>query len=86
MTGVDILAAFINILAWVLIIAIIVRALMSWFPNLQGGGLSRVLDDITEPILSPIRRMLPPVGGMDFSPILAVVLLGVIRYVILYAL
>jgi YggT family protein len=83
LTGVDIIAAFINILSWVLIIAIIVRSLMSWFPNFQGGGLSRVLDDITEPILAPVRRVLPPVGGMDFSPIIAVLVIGVVRYVVL---
>jgi YggT family protein len=82
-TGVDILATFIDILAWVLVIAIIVRALMSWFAQSQGSSLGRVLDDITEPILMPIRRMLPPVGGLDFSPILAIVLIQVVRYVVI---
>lgn len=81
MTGLDILATFIDILAWVFIIAIIVRALMSWLPSLQISSFARVLDDITEPVMTPIRRVLPPAGGIDFSPIVAIVLIQVIKYV-----
>jgi YggT family protein len=83
LTGADILATFIDILTWVFIIAIIVRALMSWFPGTQGSSLARLLDDVTEPVLRPIRRVLPPAGGMDFSPIIALVLIYGIRYLAL---
>lgn len=83
MTGTDIIATFISILGTILIFAIIIRALLSWFQPAQGSGLTRVLDDVTEPILAPIRRMLPPVGGMDFSPILALILIYVVRYVLI---
>ena len=82
MTGTHILATFISILSTVLIFAIIIRALLSWFQPAQGTGLTRVLDDVTEPILAPIRRMLPPVGGMDFSPILALILIYAVSYVL----
>lgn len=68
------LISFIHILATVLVIAIIIRALMSWIMPQDGSGLTRVLLDITEPILAPIRRVLPPVAGIDFSPILAMIL------------
>jgi YggT family protein len=40
------------------------------------------LQDITEPVLTPIRRVLPPVGGIDFSPLLAMVLLQVVGSVL----
>jgi YggT family protein len=80
---IDTAVSFIHILATVLIIAIIIRALMSWFmPQDGGGGLSRVLLDITEPILAPIRRILPPVGGIDFSPILAMILIQLVSTVL----
>lgn len=69
---------FIHILANVLLIAIIVRALMSWIMPQDSSGFTRVLLDITEPILAPIRRVLPPVSGIDFSPILAMILVQLV--------
>lgn len=73
---------FISILGTVLSFAIIIRALMSWIMPAGGAGLSRVLVDVTEPILAPIRRVLPPVGGIDFSPLLAIILINVITNVL----
>ncbi len=73
---------FIHILATVLLIAIIIRALMSWIMPQDGSGLTRVLLDITEPILAPIRRVLPPVAGIDFSPILAMILVQLVSQLV----
>lgn len=73
---------FIHILATVLVIAIIIRALMSWIMPQDGSGLTRVLLDITEPILAPIRRVLPPVAGIDFSPILAMILVQLVSQLV----
>jgi YggT family protein len=75
---VNTLISFIHILATVLVIAIIIRALMSWIMPQDGSGLTRVLLDITEPILAPIRRVLPPVAGIDFSPLLALILVQLV--------
>ena len=73
---------FIHILATVLVIAIIIRALMSWIMPQDGSGLTRVLLDITEPVLAPIRRVLPPVAGIDFSPILAMILVQLVSQLV----
>lgn len=61
------------------VIVLIARALLSWFPMHSGSPLLplvRVLDRLTEPVLAPIRRILPPVraGGMaiDLSIIIAI--------------
>jgi YggT family protein len=61
------------------VFVLIVRALLSWFPTAPGSGLSRVLrglDVITEPVLRPVRRILPPIraGGMgiDLSVIIVI--------------
>jgi YggT family protein len=58
--------------------AIIVRVLFSWLPidrdSPAMGGILRVLYAITEPILGPIRRAIPSLGGLDFSPLIAIVL------------
>lgn len=74
----DVAVEFIHILSTVLAFAIIIRALMSWFMPGDGSGIMRVLFDITEPVLAPIRRVLPPVGGIDFSPIVGIVLVQLI--------
>lgn len=74
----DIVVTFIGYLTVALTVAIIVRALMSWFVPNDSTGISRVLGDITDPILTPIRRVLPPVGGIDFSPLLALILVQLV--------
>jgi YggT family protein len=74
-----------GIIAWVLqayVIVIFARVILSWFPITPGTPLAsaaRVLYALTEPVLGPIRRVLPPMrlGGMglDLSPI--IVLIGI---------
>ena len=78
MTITDTLVTFISILGTVLSLAIIIRALMSWVMPVNGAGFSRVLIDVTEPILAPIRRWLPPLGGIDFSPLIAIIAIQVV--------
>jgi YggT family protein len=58
---------------------LIIRSLMSWFPNLDySNPFVRLMYDITEPVLGPIRRAVPPTGGMDWSLLIAVIGLRVI--------
>jgi YggT family protein len=74
-----------GIIAWVLqayVIVIFARVILSWFPITPGtpmASVARVLYAVTEPVLGPIRRVLPPMrmGGMglDLSPI--IVLIGI---------
>ncbi len=78
----DIIASFINILGTVLTLAIFIRALMSWFMPNDGSGLGRLLQEITDPVLRPIRQILPPVSGIDFSPIVAMILIQVVKSVL----
>jgi YggT family protein len=52
--------------------AIFARIILSWFPVNPGGAMAQifsVLYSITEPVLGPVRRMMPRVGMIDFSPI-----------------
>lgn len=76
-------ASFISILGTVLYVLIIVRALLSWIAPAAGGDIMRVLVDVTEPILMPIRRILPPLGGLDLSPLVAMILIYVIQDILL---
>jgi YggT family protein len=75
---------FLNLLITVLTVAILIRALLSWIPNLDTRNpLVRLLHQITDPILEPARRLIPPIGGMDISPIVVILALQLLQRVLL---
>ncbi|MCX7681563.1 MAG: YggT family protein [Anaerolineae bacterium] len=55
--------------------AIIIRAFLSWFNVSYHHPVGRFLFEITEPLLAPLRRYVPIIGGFDFTPMVALVLL-----------
>lgn len=59
-------------------LVILARVLMSWVQVDPDSPLARTLIDLTEPVLGPIRNALSPAAGLDFSPIIAIVLLNVL--------
>ncbi len=69
-----------------LIYLLIAAALLSWFPIDPRNRWIRLLHSITDPILHPIRAIVPPIGGFSFDILIAVLLLGVIQRVFLRAL
>jgi YggT family protein len=73
-----VLVTFIQLLATVLWFLLIARVVLSWTNPRGGGGLVAFVYQATEPLLAPIRRVLPPTGGMDWSPLVAMLILGVI--------
>lgn len=77
---------FVDILFNVLSVAIFARVLLSWFPVNSTNVLVRILFDITEPILAPLRRVIPAIGMIDISPVVALLALQVIRMLLLASL
>ena len=76
--------AFINVLAGALMIAILVRVVLSWIPNARlPFGLGDFVFSVSEPILSPIRRAMPFFGGIDFSPFIALLAIQLVSSLIL---
>ena len=58
---------------------LLARVLLSWFPNVdRSNPIIQLLYDITEPVLRPIRDMLPPNGMFDLSPLIAFLIIQVI--------
>ncbi|MBN1679179.1 MAG: YggT family protein [Anaerolineae bacterium] len=57
---------------------ILARVLMSWVQIDPNSSLARAIYDLTEPVLQPVRNMLPPASGLDFSPIIVIILLQVV--------
>ena len=70
---------FITILTW----SIVARALISFLPIDQGSTIYQVLFRITEPVIDPIRRVLPSTGMLDLSPLAAILLLIVLQQMVI---
>jgi len=81
------LVYLIHLVFEVLFLLIIVQAILSWIPRARYRyrEATRILDRIVNPMLDPFRRLLPPskTGGIDLSPILAIVALQIIERLIL---
>ena len=65
-------------MTWVLTALIFFRAILSWFPIDPRNPLMTILYDITEPILAPLRTVLPRIGMMDITPLVAIILIQII--------
>lgn len=70
------------------IAVIFIYVLMSWFPHDRGlaGSIYEALGSICEPYLGFFRRLIPPAGGIDFSPIVAIIVLKLIARLIIWIL
>ncbi len=75
----DYIGRFLWVLVTILQLAIVGRALISWFPVDPRNPLVRVLYEITEPVLAPLRRVIPRIGVIDITPMVAIVVLAAIQ-------
>lgn len=72
-------------LIWAYIIVLVLRAVLSWFPLRPDSGtatLSRFLRDLTEPLLRPLRSVIPPAGMFDLSFLVLMLGLFVLQQVL----
>jgi YggT family protein len=69
----------IDMLFMVYMIMLFTRILSSWIPELQGTQLMAFVSYYTDPYLSIFRKIIPPLGMMDLSPIVAFLALGLIE-------
>ncbi len=72
------LFGFIRIVCQVLTIAIFLRAILSWFSPTPTNMATVILYRVTEPLLAPLRRIIPRAGMLDFTPLIAIILLQLI--------
>ncbi len=66
---------------WLLVVA---RVFMSWINPRFDGAVGRFLFDTTEPLISPIRRVMPQTGMFDWAPLILLLGLGILLRVALY--
>ncbi|MEW9501380.1 YggT family protein [Jeotgalibacillus marinus] len=59
--------------------ALIIYILMSWFPNARESSFGQTLSRLCEPYLEPFRKIIPPLGMIDISPLVAIITLNLAR-------
>jgi YggT family protein len=79
----------IDIYVWVVIAAVVVSWLIAFgvinLYNHLARQIVHILEVLTEPFLRRIRRIVPPVGGLDLSPLILILALYFVRYAIFWA-
>src|SRR5690348_9731538 len=80
------LSLILNLVWWVFLIMIIMSWLISFnvinTRNQFVAGVWRALNQVTDPILRPIRRVIPPMGGLDLSPIIVFIVIFFLQQLI----
>ncbi len=86
---INILIITINVVSQLIFWVVIIDVILSYFMD-PYHPVRRALDGFVEPMLAPIRRILPPLGGLDFSPFVLLILIqllaNIIRTLLLYTL
>jgi len=73
----------VNVVFQVLVYLIIARCLLSFVRHNPYQPMIRFIYDVTEPVMSPFRRIIPSAGGIDFSPFIAVLAIEMVRYLVI---
>ena len=81
---IDLIFSLLNIYIWVILAA----ALITWVSPDPRNPIVRILRQITEPVLAPARRLLPPwkTGGLDFSPMIVIFAIWLVEWMLRYLL
>jgi YggT family protein len=75
----NLLLRLINLLFTLYSLALIARVFLSWFRISPYHPLARFLIQITEPLLAPLRRYIPTMGGLDFTPMVLLLILTLVE-------
>ena len=76
------LGELIKTVIWIYIFALIIQAVTSWIGNTNGNPISPLVNSLTAPILRPIRKVVPLIGMMDLSPLVAILGLNILLIII----
>jgi YggT family protein len=60
-------------------LVVLVAVILSWIPVNRRSPLVGIVDALTEPLLRPIRRVLPPIAGLDWSPMVLLIALQMLK-------
>lgn len=63
-------------------IALLIRIVLSWVPHNPYNQAIQFLYKITDPVLNPVRKLIPPFRGIDFSPVIVFIGLGIVKRIV----
>ena len=75
--------AFVNVFFNALLLVVFARVILSWVQARLPFGLNDFVFSVSEPILGPIRRLLPAAAGMDFSPLIVLIAIQFVQPLVL---
>jgi YggT family protein len=76
---INLVAAIINLIANLIILLVIVDTILTFFLS-PYNQIRSALDNVIQPLLAPIRRVVPLVGMFDFSPLILIILVEILRF------
>lgn len=76
------LGDLVKLIIYVYLFALIIQAVMSWIGSTHGNPIAPLLNSLTNPILRPIRKVVPLIGMMDLSPLVAILGLNILLMVV----
>ncbi|MBV1869556.1 MAG: YggT family protein, partial [Gammaproteobacteria bacterium] len=79
---VGVLGLVLNFFFW----AILIQVVLSWVAPQSNNPAVALIHQITEPIMAPARKLVPPMGGMDFSPIITFMLIQLMKILVVSSL
>lgn len=65
----------VSLFIWFYIVVIFVQIILSWISPQQYNPMTLLLHQISEPVMAPARKLIPPMGGLDLSPTIVLLLL-----------
>jgi YggT family protein len=78
------ISSVIATLAEILFLALIIRAVLSWLTGVAAlQPIARFINRVTDPLIEPIRRIVPPLGGIDVSPLIAMLVIWLVESLLL---
>ncbi len=67
----------------IIFLLILGRIILSFLPQFRSNQIAEMIYGITEPILSPFQRLIPPIGMLDISPMVAIIVMGIAQQILL---
>ena len=71
-----------KVIIWIYLIALLVQAVMSWVGSAHGNPVAPLVQSLTEPLLRPVRKVIPAMGALDLSPLVVIILLNILLIII----
>jgi len=79
---IQLLIRIVNFLASTLTLIVLADVILSYFMS-PWHPFKRALDNVVEPLLSPIRRVVPPLGMIDFSPVVLIIAIQIVQWILI---